>query len=76
MTGRELIIYILQNDLENVDVFGKDGVFVGLMSAKEAAAKFEVGEATVKTWYYLGKIDGFEIGNDLYFLRNISDPRS
>ena len=76
MTGRQLIIYILQYGLEDVDMFSKDGVFVGFMSAKEAAEKFEVGEATVKTWYYLGKIDGLVINNELYFLKSLKDPRS
>ena len=30
MTGKELILYILENDLENEDVI-KDGVFIWLM---------------------------------------------
>ena len=76
MTGRELIIYILQYSLEDVEMFGENGVFVGFMSAREAAEKFGVGEATVRTWYFLGKIDGLMINNELYFLKSLKDPRS
>ena len=49
MTGKELILYILQNNLEN-EVVIKDGVFVWLMNEEEAAAKFGVGVATIKAW--------------------------
>ena len=34
MTGRELILYILQNGLENEEVF-KDGIFVGFIPEEE-----------------------------------------
>lgn len=47
MTGKELILYILENDLENEDVI-KDGVFIWLMDEKEAAVKFDVGVATIR----------------------------
>ena len=40
MTGRDLIIYILTNNLENEQVVNQDGVFVGFMGETEAAAKF------------------------------------
>ena len=74
MTGKELILYILQNDLEDVVVI-KDGIFVGFMSEEEAAVKFNVGVATIKAWYTCGMLDGTKIGDHLYFLRNVHDPR-
>lgn len=74
MTGKELILYILENDLENEDII-KDGVFIWLMDEKEAAVKFDVGVATIRTWYVCGQIDGTKIGDHLYFLRNVKDPR-
>ena len=74
MTGKELILYILENDLENEDVI-KDGVFIWLMDEKEAAIKFDVGVATVRAWYACGQLDGTKIGDQLYFLRNAKDPR-
>lgn len=67
MTGKELIIYILQNDLEDMPV-SIDGSFLGFLNTKQAAAKFNVGEATVRIWYQLKAIDGIMIGNELYIL--------
>ena len=74
MTGKELILYILENDLENEDVI-KDGVFIWLMDEKEAAIKFDVGVATIRSRYVYGLLDGTKIGDHLYFLRNVKDPR-
>lgn len=74
MTGKDLILYILQNDLENELVL-KDGIFIGFMTKEEAAAKFDVGVYTIICWYLEGKIDGTVIGGTLYFLRDVEDPR-
>ena len=74
MTGRELVIYIMQNGLEDKEVI-KDGVFVGLMSEDEVAVKFGVGVGTVRAWTTLGKISGTWIHGRLYFLANVTDPR-
>ena len=40
MTGRELILYILENGLENEPVI-KNGTFVGFMTVTQAAEKME-----------------------------------
>lgn len=74
MTGKEVIMYILQNDLEN-EVVIKDGIFVGFMSEEEAAVKFGVGVATIRVWNLCGMLNGIKIGDRLYFLRNSNDPR-
>lgn len=74
MTGKELILYILQNNLEN-EVVVKDGVFIWLMTEEEAAVKFGVGLAQIRAWYVCGMLNGTKIGDHLYFLRNTSDPR-
>ena len=74
MTGKELILYILQNNLED-EVVVKDGVFIWLMNEEEAAVKFNVGVSTIKAWYVCGMLNGTKIGDHLYFLRNVRDPR-
>lgn len=74
MTGRELMLYILENNLED-EVVIKDGVFVWLMTEEEAAVKFDTGIETVRAWYICGMLSGIKIGDRLYFLRNASDPR-
>ena len=74
MTGKELILYILQNNLENTVVL-EDGFFVGFMSEEEAAAKFNVGVATIRAWYHCKMLKGTQIGDSLYFLKDVADPR-
>lgn len=74
MTGKELILYILQNNLEDTVVL-KDGFFIGFMTVEEAAVKFGVGVETIRAWYYCEMIKGTQIGDSLYFLKDIADPR-
>ena len=74
MTGRELILYILENKLED-EIVIKDGIFVWLMDENEAAVKFGVGVANIRAWYVTGMLSGTKIGDHLYFLRNVRDPR-
>lgn len=65
MTGRDLIVYILENHLEDEPVF-KDGTFVGFISEGEFASKLEVGTQTVRTWVDLNIVNGMYIGDKLY----------
>jgi len=74
MTGKELILYILQNNLENAIVL-EDGFFVGFMTEDEAAVKFNVGVATIRAWYHCKMLKGTQIGDSLYFCKNVADPR-
>ena len=65
MTGRDLIIYILKNHLEDEPVF-KDGVFVGFLTVDEAAEKLMVGPATVSSWVQLGMLDNIWVDGGTY----------
>lgn len=66
MTGRELIMYILENHLEDEPVF-KHGTFVGYMSDKKFAETLGVGLATVNAWVLLGRVKGsIMIGDTIY----------
>lgn len=56
MTGRELIIYILENHLEEEEIF-KDDKITGLLTLSEAAERYEVGRETVYSWIKLGYLD-------------------
>lgn len=66
MTGRDLIIYILENKLEDERVFEND-TFLGFITPTEAASKMGVGVATVFTWIFRGQLDHVRIGN-LYLI--------
>lgn len=68
ITGRELIMLILENKLENE-------VLLTLLSEEELAVRFEVGVATIKAWESLEMIHGWKIGDSLYFLKDTPDPR-
>lgn len=74
MTGKELIIYIVENNLENEEVF-KDGVFIGFMSEIEAAARYGVGVHTILAWAELGWLDYVKIGDKLYFKRHMNKTK-
>lgn len=65
MTGRDLIIYILQNHLEDEEVF-KDGKFIGFLTPKEAAVKFGVSDATIHAWMSLGMLEGATVTQRTY----------
>lgn len=69
MTGREMIIYILTNGLENEEVF-KDGKLLGFLTVEEAAVKYNVGLSTIKVWVAERIIKGIVIGNQIYIPAN------
>lgn len=65
MTGRDLIVYILTNNLEDEPVF-KDGKLIGFLTMEQAALKFEVGVATIEALIQLGKLKSIQIGESVY----------
>ena len=66
MTGRELIMYILENHLEDEPVF-QNGTFVGYMSDVKFAEILGVGVATVRAWIMMGRIkDAIMIGDVMF----------
>lgn len=73
MTGRDLIIYILSNNLENEPVY-KDGRFMGLLTVYEVASLLNVGPATICAWVAQGQMDGMVIGGILYIPANFTSP--
>ena len=73
MTGRDLIIYILANNLEDELVF-KDGSFVGYITASEAAEKAGVGIATIYAWVNCGMINCMIISGNVYIPADFKLP--
>lgn len=69
MTGRELIIYILENGLEDEPVF-KDGKFIGFITTGEAAVQCNVGIATIHALIKEKLIDGVYVNEGLYIPGN------
>lgn len=65
MTGRDLIVYIMSNGLENEPVF-KDGAFIGFETIDNFAKRSNVGLATVRTWAQLGMVEYVKLESSLY----------
>ena len=65
MTGRDLIIYILKNGLEDEPVF-KNGNFIGFVSSGEAAIALKTGLATINCLSNTGALSHIEIKNATY----------
>ena len=66
MTGRDLIIYILKNKMENVDV---SKVF-GIVSIEKTAEEMDVGVATIKLWCVMKYLDTITIDDKIYIFKN------
>ena len=62
MTGRELILHILSNGLEESDI---SELF---MTEEEAAVRLHVGIATIKAWTELGLVKCIDINGKTYVL--------
>lgn len=65
MTGRDLIIYILQNNLEDEEVFKIIFQSDAVLDIYQAAEKFHVGVATINTWVTSGYLKAFVVNGEL-----------
>lgn len=74
MTGRDLIIYILKNDLEDEQVFDF-GVLLGFITPEDAAKKFEVGLATINAWVEMGLLRSIKIGESIFIPVDEKSPK-
>lgn len=72
MTGRELILYILENNLEDEPIF-KDGRFLEFIPSEEAAVELGVGVETINVLVALKQIPGITIGNVLYIPKDFKE---
>ena len=73
MTGRDLIIYILANGLENEPVF-KNGKFIGFVTPSDVAVKNKVGLATVHAWIHQDRLDSVIVNEGIYIPGNYKSP--
>lgn len=65
MTGKDLIVYILMNGLEDEQVVDENGVIIGFMTIEDAAVKYEVGVSTVRVWINEGLIKGIKLAENI-----------
>ena len=73
MTGRDLIVYIIENKLEDQPVFD-NGELLGFVSVAEAAERCGVGIGTVCVWISQGLIYGIKVNGEIYVPANFKSP--
>ena len=73
MTYGDLIVYIIQNNLVNEEVF-QNGKLAGFISIPEAAVKFGVGESTVRAWICMGTINYIQFNGLVLIPQNVENP--
>lgn len=73
MTGKDLIIYILQNDLVDKELF-TEGRIPGFMTREEAAVKANVGLSTIDAWTRMKMIDYIFVVGGYYIPADFKNP--
>ena len=73
MTGRDLIVYILENRLEDQEII-KDGKILGFVAPDEAAVKLGVGTATIYVWIWQKRLPAVRVGDRFYIPANFDPP--
>ena len=73
MTGRDLILYILANNLEDKPVF-ENGRFIGFVTTSDVAVEKNVGLATVHAWIHQGRLDSIAVREGIYIPANYKAP--
>lgn len=73
MTGRDLIIYILENGLEDEPIY-QDGKLLGFLTEAEAAALFGVGPATIRVWIEREQLEAIKIADNWYIPKHAKNP--
>lgn len=73
MTGRELIMFIVTNHLEDEDII-ENGVLPGFMTVEEAAVMWHTGRAIIKSLYKMNKVKGLVVDDEIYIYKNQPNP--
>ena len=73
MTYGDLIVYIIQNNLVNEEVF-QNGKLAGFMSIPEAAVKFGVGESTIRACICMVTIHYIQFNGLVLIPQNVENP--
>lgn len=73
MTGRELVLYIVSNKLEDEPVF-KDDTFVGFIPVSEAAKRLNVDIPTISALITLGQLDCIVVGGLVFIPADFKAP--
>lgn len=70
LTGRDLILYILKNNLEDKPLFSEDTLPGCLISESKAATLLNTGVASIRALCKIGKLQGVKIGETIYIFHD------
>lgn len=73
MTGRDLIVYIMENRLEDQEII-EDGRIIGFVTPDEAATQMNVGTATIYVWIWQKRLPAVRVGDRFYIPANFDPP--
>lgn len=73
MTGRDIMMFILENHLEDVDLLNAEEI-PNFVTVEKAAVNFGVGTAVVQAWLDKGMLDYVLIANRVFIPEN-AKPR-
>lgn len=65
MTGRDLVLYILNNNLEDRPIF-ENGHLLGFLSLDETAVRLNVGIASVYVWIQQERLRYICVGDRVF----------
>lgn len=70
MTGRDLIVYILSNRLEDTKIDENSPIRIenNYLNVEETAALFKVGTGTVKAWSKMGILKDVSTVNGMIYI--------
>ena len=74
MKGKDLIEYIVNNDLQDEEFFTNKSI-LGMMNEEDAAKKFNVGVSTIGVWVNKDMVKGFNMNGVIYIPVDTVDPR-
>lgn len=73
ITGKDLLIYILENDLLNEPIVA-NGRPIGFYTEDDAAVAFGVGRATIRLWIERGDVEAVLIGDAWFIPKTEKNP--
>lgn len=73
ITGKDLLIYIIENDLLDEPIC-QHGRLLGFYTESDAAVAFGVGKATIRLWIERGDLNAIKVGDVLFIPKTEKNP--
>ena len=73
ITGKDLMLYIIKNELYDKPLVNKDGRFFGAMTVEEAALRYKVGISTIRVYCKHGILHSVNIDGKLWIFPPVKE---